>query len=206
MLITRAGPHNYQPCADGARRRHEKLGKWICNGVADLICVRANKVRVRKELRHSRGKPPMPTKPVWQSWKMLPCPMCFLITGTLNCSIVHSSLLQRLGSASLLWAIGVRGEEMVTVTCFWSHSIRLISFLTQSCGLRNQPQYASRSTGWNLCVKSPWKKCGHRETLRNAHSWIISIMDSTDGRITKALAVKGQILPEDNSSANVKQN
>lgn len=31
-------------------------------------------------------------------------------------------------------------------------------------------------------------------------------MGPTDGRITKALVVKGQILPEDVSSANVKQN
>lgn len=121
MLITRAGPHNYQPCADGARRRHEKLGKWICNGVADLICVRENKVRERKEPRHSRWKPPMSTKPVWQSWKMSPCPKCFVITRALNCSIVNSSLLEGLGSTSLSWARGWWGEEKTVVTCFWSH-------------------------------------------------------------------------------------
>lgn len=46
-------------------------------------------------------------------------------------------------------------------------------------------------------------------TLTDAHTYthlIVSIMDPTDGRITKALVVKGQILPEDVSSANVKQN
>lgn len=120
MLITRAGPHNYQPCADGARRRHEKLGKWICNGVADLICVRENKVRKSKEPQHSRWKPPIRQTCVAEL-KNVACPKCFVITGALNCSIVNSSLLQRLSSTSLSWAVGWKGGETVAVTCFWSH-------------------------------------------------------------------------------------
>lgn len=48
-------------------------------------------------------------------------------------------------------------------------------------------------------------ECAHAHSYRHTHL-IVSIMATSDGKITKALVVKGQILPEDVSSANVKQN
>lgn len=57
---------------------------------------------------------------------------------------------------------------------------------------------------YNVDALRQWM-CTHTHSYRRTHL-IVSIMATSDGKITKALVVKGQILPEDVSSANVKQN
>lgn len=71
--------------------------------------------------------------------------------------------------------------------------------------------YTMQSDIWRVACKQQGRMNVQTRThgLTHTHSHphlIVSIMSPTDGRITKALVVKGQILPEDVSSANVKQN
>lgn len=120
MLITRAGPHNYQPAADGPPSRHEKLGKWICNGVADLIYVRENKVRKSEELPENGWKPTAQDRPLTEL-KNVSVSEVFGNYGPLDSSIVNLSQEERWGGG--YW-IGKSGSAMVTCSSVTERLIR----------------------------------------------------------------------------------
>lgn len=116
MLITRAGPYNYQPAADGPPHRHEKLRKWICNGVADLIYVRKNKVRKSRELTENAWKPRAQDRTLTEL-KNVSMSEVFGNYWPLDFFIIHLSRLERWGGG---YRIGKSGSHHGHVKqCHW---------------------------------------------------------------------------------------